>query len=59
MNPTVRRWLTESGFEEVAFDYIHPTMGVGAARFTGQANLISSRIRLFDFVGYDALAASS
>jgi hypothetical protein len=49
LTPRVRRWLSESGFSELAF--VAPTdalFSVGAARFDGRTQPLGSR-RLFTF----------
>lgn len=50
--PQVRRWLRESGFEEVAFEPVEGSLAsVGWHRRTPQPATIALPERLFDFVG--------
>jgi len=52
----VRRWFADAAFEEIAFagsdDFL---FGVGAHRLTGPPLPFEPGVRLFTFVGYDAL----
>lgn len=49
LTPAIRRWLTESGFEEAAFDFVPGDPGsVGVARFVGAAEPLVDR-QLFRF----------
>lgn len=53
----IRRWLGEAGFEEVGFvGSDEQLFGVGAHRLSGPPGAWIPDVRLFNFVGYDALA---
>jgi hypothetical protein len=53
----IRRWLGEAGFEEVAFAGSDALLfGVGSHRLAGPALPFAPDVRLFAFVGFDALA---
>jgi hypothetical protein len=53
LTPTIRRWFTESGFEEIGFDSPadQPFVGVGAARWPGAAGVVREGVGFFEFVG--------
>ena len=47
----IRRWFTEAGFAEVAFDFVDDsTLSVGTQRFTGDPLPFEPGVRLFEFV---------
>lgn len=52
----IRRWLSEAGYEEVAFEP-HPTLSpaVGVHRLTREPEPFQTGMRMFSFVGYDQL----
>lgn len=52
LTPTIRHWLADNGFSEVAFD-AEPDhhFSVGTHRLTGPALPFAPDLRLFDFVG--------
>ncbi len=56
VTPELRARFTQAGFDEVAF--IGPenaAFGIGAQRFVGEPEPFRPHVRLFTFVGYDAL----
>jgi hypothetical protein len=55
LNPEIRGWFEDAGFEEVAWQLLDGTMGVGVHRYVGEPEPLQPGLRLFDFVGYDAL----
>jgi hypothetical protein len=55
LNPEIRGWFKDAGFEEVAWDLLDGTMGLGVNRFVGRPQPLPPGVQLFDFVGYDAL----
>lgn len=57
LTPTIRRWFTEAGFQEEAFEALAGTsVGVGVHRLVGQPRAFEPGRRLFTFVGYHDLA---
>jgi putative methyltransferase len=57
LTPSIRCWFEDAGFEPTAFhapDYSFFTVGVH--RFAGTPAPLERGVRLFTFVGYDALA---
>jgi hypothetical protein len=57
LTPSIRAWLDEAGFEEVAFDApADSVFTVGTHRLRGEPPAFARGVRLFEFVGYDALA---
>jgi hypothetical protein len=57
LTPTVRRWFEEAGFAEIGFDDPERHfIGVGAHRLVARPRPFVPGQRLFDFVGFDALA---
>jgi hypothetical protein len=51
LTPTIRRWFTEAGFEEVAFVTVRgTTASVGANRFVGPRRRFVAGVRLFTFL---------
>jgi hypothetical protein len=58
LTPSIRSWLQEAGFREVAFDAPDEFLfSVGVHRFTGEPAPVRPGLRLFRFVGFDALPA--
>jgi hypothetical protein len=55
LNPEIRGWFADAGFEEVAWQLLDGTMGLGVHRYVGEPQPLQPGIRLFDFVGYAAL----
>jgi hypothetical protein len=54
--PPIRGWFAEAGFEEIAFDAPADVIfSVGAHRLRGLPRPLERGVRLFDFVGFDAL----
>jgi hypothetical protein len=52
----VRRWFGEAGFEEFGFTASDEELfGVGAHRYVGPSVPFTAGVRMFTFVGYDAL----
>jgi hypothetical protein len=53
LTPEVRRWFTQTGFEEIAFDEPAdlPYVGAGAHRWPGEAGVLESGVGFFRFVG--------
>jgi hypothetical protein len=52
LTPTIRRWFTEAGFQEEAFDALAGTsVGVGVHRLAGEPSSFEPGRRLFTFVG--------
>ncbi len=51
LTPTLRSWLRDRGFDEVAFDTpkAHPQLGVGVSRFTGTPRELEPGVQLFTF----------
>jgi hypothetical protein len=58
-NPAIRGWFAQSGFTEIAHEYIGGTMGVGVHRLDGPGAPCSGGVSLFEFVGADVLRARS
>jgi hypothetical protein len=52
--PTIRATLARAGFEPLAFTEA-PNFGVGADRLTAEPAPFHSGVRLFEFIGHDAL----
>jgi hypothetical protein len=53
ITPTIRRWFTEQGFDELAFEVDQSALlAVGAQRFTGAPATLREGERLFTFVGF-------
>jgi hypothetical protein len=55
LNPAIRGWFAEHGFEELAFSFLGQSMGVGVHRFQGAWTPIPAGTQLFRFVGYNVL----
>src|SRR4051794_16506167 len=56
MTIEIRRWLSEVGFDEVAFVAPEETaFGIGIHRYAGTPVPFRPHVRMFEFVGYDAL----
>jgi hypothetical protein len=55
LNPQIRGWFKDAGFEEVAWDLLDGTMGLGVNRYVGQPQPLPAGVQLFDFVGHDSL----
>ncbi len=56
VTPEVRAWFAEEDFAEVAFVAPNDSaFGIGMHRFTGTPSPFRPHVRIFDFVGYDAL----
>jgi hypothetical protein len=55
ITPFIRQTFVDHGFGEVTFES-SPPFGVGLNRLVGSPQPFESGIRLFEFVGYDALA---
>jgi hypothetical protein len=55
LNPEIRGWFKDAGFEELAWDLLDGTMGLGVNRYVGQPQALPPGVQLFDFVGHDAL----
>lgn len=55
LNPQIRGWFADAGFEEVTWQLLDGTMGLGVHRYVGEPQPLQPGVRLFDFVGYDAL----
>ncbi|MFI8537231.1 SAM-dependent methyltransferase [Streptomyces aquilus] len=53
--PQVCAWLEERGFERVWVSAPGLDFGVGAHRYGGEPRPLAPGVRMFDFVGYDAL----
>jgi hypothetical protein len=59
LNPAIRGWFAEHGFEELAFSFLGESMGVGVHRFQGAWTPIPAGTQLFQFVGYNVLHPQS
>jgi hypothetical protein len=55
LNPAIRGWFADHGFDELAFSFVGGSMGVGAHRFRGAWTPIPGGTQLFRFVGFDVL----
>jgi hypothetical protein len=55
LNPEIRGWFKDAGFEEVAWELLDGTMGLGVNRYAGPLQPLPSGVQLFNFVGYDSL----
>jgi hypothetical protein len=56
LTPAIRGWFERAGFEEIGFDAPGGTIfGVGANRLRGPPRPLERGVRLFHFVGFDAL----
>jgi hypothetical protein len=56
LTPAIRRWFAEAGFEEIGFDAPEDAwFSVGANRLRAEPRPLGRGVRLFDFVGFDAL----
>jgi hypothetical protein len=55
LNPEIRGWLKDAGFEEVAWELLDGTMGLGVNRYVGPPQPLPPGVQLFNFVGYDSL----
>jgi len=55
LNPAIRGWFAEHGFDELAFSFVAESLGVGAHRFEGAWTPIPAGTQLFRFVGYNVL----
>jgi hypothetical protein len=55
LNPEIRGWFKDAGFEEVAWELLDGTMGLGVNRYAGPLRPLPSGVQLFNFVGYDSL----
>jgi len=52
--PLIRERFAAAGFEELAFEDAHPT-GVGSHRLRAQPRPFEAGVRLFEFIGHEAL----
>ena len=58
LTPSIRAWFERAGFEELGFEAPEGTIvSVGANRLRGSPRPLERGVRLFDFVGFDALRA--
>jgi hypothetical protein len=58
LTPSIRRWFEQAGFVDDGFDGPDQLfIGVGAQRLTAAPVPFEPGLRLFDFIGYDALLA--
>jgi hypothetical protein len=58
LTPAIREWFARAGFDEITFDAPEGTIfGVGANRLRGPSRPLERGVRLFRFVGFDALRA--
>jgi hypothetical protein len=55
LNPEIRGWFKDAGFEEVAWELLDGTMGLGVNRYASPPQPLRSGVQLFNFVGYDSL----
>jgi hypothetical protein len=55
LNPEIRGWFKDAGFEEVAWELLDGTMGLGVHRYAGPPQSLPPGVQLFNFVGYDSL----
>ena len=53
VTPQVRQWFLEAGYEEIGWDEPPdlPYVGVGAARWPGEAGVVREGVGFFEFVG--------
>jgi hypothetical protein len=53
LTPSIRRWFSEAGFDELAVDEPAdlPWVGVGAARWHGERGVVKGGVGFFRFVG--------
>lgn len=58
LTPRIRHIFEEAGFAELAFEQT-PNFGIGAHRLDTPPQPYQSGVRLFDFVGYDALLGTA
>ncbi|HWF20706.1 MAG TPA: hypothetical protein VG226_01060 [Acidimicrobiales bacterium] len=59
LNPAIRGWFAQHGFDELAFSFVGESMGVGVHRFEGAWTPIPGGTQLFRFVGYNLLRAQT
>jgi hypothetical protein len=58
LTPSIRSWFEQAGFEEIGFEEPEGTMmSVGANRLRGDPRPLERGVRLFRFVGFEALRA--
>jgi hypothetical protein len=58
LTPSIREWFQRAGFEEIGFEAPEGTLvSVGANRLRGDPRPLELGVRLFDFVGFEALRA--
>jgi hypothetical protein len=58
LTPSIREWFQRAGFEEIGFEAPEDTLvSVGANRLRGDPRPLELGVRLFDFVGFEALRA--
>ncbi len=58
LTPSIREWFEQAGFEEIGFETPGGTiMSVGANRLRGEPRPLERGVRLFHFVGFEALRA--
>jgi hypothetical protein len=56
LTPAIRGWFARAGFDEIGFDAPEGTiLSVGANRLRGAPRPLERGVRLFHFVGFDAL----
>lgn len=55
LNPAIRRWFADAAFEELGWELLDDTMGLGVHRYAGAPTPLAAGASLFKFVGYDAL----
>lgn len=55
LNPAVRGWFADAGFEELGWELLDDSMGLGVHRYAGEPRSLAAGVSLFDFVGYDSL----
>lgn len=53
LTPTIRRWFSDAGFEELAWDEPAdlPWVGAGAVRWPGESGVVRSGVGFFRFLG--------
>jgi Putative methyltransferase len=58
LTPSIREWFQRAGFEEIGFETPEGTVvSVGANRLRGDPRPLERGVRLFHFVGFEALRA--